>query len=124
MFGNIVNLFDIYCFSEVPFLFSLGLLLEPAALPQLGDRTCPVSLWTLRAQKRPSSPSASTYMHIHPPPDKPTPSQAAWSLLGLGTAACPLAQAPCHLAHGEVWQGRRQPWLRSCTVRKQGLLSS
>lgn len=41
MFGNIVNLFDIYCFSEVPFHFSLGLVLEPGALLQLGDRTCP-----------------------------------------------------------------------------------
>lgn len=40
--------FDIYCFSDVPFHFSLGLIFgiwvllkEGSRLLQLGDRTCP-----------------------------------------------------------------------------------
>lgn len=60
LLGNIECFSDaVYCFSAVPFHFSLGLvfgiwvlLKEESRLLQLGGRTCPLSLQTLRLDAR------------------------------------------------------------------------
>lgn len=67
MFGNIVNLFDIYCFSEVPFHFSLGWFWNLVHSSSLETGPVLVSLWTLRAPETPFQPLGQ-HVYAHTPP--------------------------------------------------------
>lgn len=86
---------------------------------------------------RPAS-TLGQHVHAHTPPprssenptkcwltaDQPTPSQATWSRLGQGLLPAPRPGLPATRHVVRVRQGRCQPWLRGCTAKKQGPLSS
>lgn len=111
--GMRVCFFDIYCFSEVPSHFSLGLVLEsgccwreqtPPAWRQGLSCVIAAQLGTSNALQAPRPARVCMWKPLEKgwlPWDQPTPSQAAQSFFGSG--ACWLPMGLCSLPLGTWW---------------------